>query len=305
MPDPVAYLNGEFIPARQLALPVFDAGFVLGVTVAEQIRTFRGELFRLDQHLQRLARSLEIVSIDPGFHRDELARAAQELAARNHACGASDDDLGLSMFVTPGPYATMASAGGRHGPTVCMHTYPLPFALWAHLYEQGQALRITDVRQVPSNCWPAELKCRSRMHYYLADLQARQRESGSRALLLDQHGSVLEASTANILAYRRDEGLISPPAEKILPGISVGVIQDLCGQLGVPLVHRDLTPEDLHTAEEVLLTSTSPCVWPVLRLDGQTICGGRPGEIGRRLRRAWSEMVGVDIAAQALRFADR
>ena len=186
-----------------------------------------------------------------------------------------------------------------------MHTYPLPFRLWTHLYDQGQTLNVTEIRQVPSNCWPAELKCRSRMHYYLADLRARQMEPGSRALMLDQEGFVLEASTANIVVYRRDEGLISPPAEKILPGISVSMIRELCGPLGLPLVDRDLTVDELTSADEVLLTSTSPCVWPVLRLNGRTLGSGRPGEICQALLDAWSDRVGVRIVDQARRFAHR
>jgi branched-subunit amino acid aminotransferase/4-amino-4-deoxychorismate lyase len=267
---------------------VYDAGFVLGATVAEQVRTFGGRLFRLDTHLARLTHSLEIVGVDPGLSMTDLYAAAEELACRNHALLDSGDDLGISIFVTPGPYATMASSmepDARVGPTVCMHTYPLPFHVWAEKYRTGQAVVVTDVQQVPPACWPPELKCRSRMHYYLADSKARKAGPGSRALLLDRDGHVLEASTANICIYRRDEGLVSPPKEKILPGVTVGVTTEL--------------------ADEVMLCSTSPCVWPVVRLNGQTIAGGIPGEVFRQLLAAWSALVGLDIQAQAERFAKR
>jgi branched-chain amino acid aminotransferase len=308
MTEPLAFYNGEFIPASQAAVPLYDAGFVLGATVAEQVRTFRGRVFRLDQHLERLAHSLQIVAVDPGFTLAELGDAARELAARNHALLDPDDDLGLSIFVTPGPYPTMADAARRAGytrPLVCLHTYPLPFHLWADKFSTGQSLVVSDVPQVPADCWPPELKCRSRMHYYLADLQARKIQSNARALLLDQHGCVLETSTASITIFRRDEGIIAPPEEKILPGISVGVIAELAEQLRIPFTHRHLSIEDVAQADETMLCSTSPCVWPVTELDGQPIGGGKPGPLCARLLAAWSDRVGVDIPAQAARFAHR
>jgi branched-subunit amino acid aminotransferase/4-amino-4-deoxychorismate lyase len=181
----------------------------------------------------------------------------------------------------------------------------LPFHLWADKYRTGQTLVVTDVQQVPSQCWPAALKCRSRMHYFLADLKARSIEPGARAILLDGAGHVLEASTANLCLFRRDEGLISPPKEKILPGVSAGVIAELARGLEIPFFYRDITVEELLQGDEVLLSSTSPCVWPVLRLNGQTIGDGQPGEVFKRLLGAWSELVGVGIQAQAERFAQR
>jgi branched-subunit amino acid aminotransferase/4-amino-4-deoxychorismate lyase len=305
MPEPIAYLNGQRIPASELAIGVTDAGFVQGVTVAEQLRTFGSRLFRLEMHLDRLARSLAIVGVDPGMRRDDFARIVEEIAAHNHALLDPADDLGLTIFVTPGVYGAYAATGTRPGPTVGLHTYPLPFGNWAGKYESGESLVVTDVMQVPTRCWPPELKCRSRMHYYLADKQARQIEAGARALLLDEGGAVTEASTANILIYRRADGLISPPKEHILPGVTVAVIEELAGQLGIPFLHQEMHAADVAAADEVLLCSTSPSVWSVTRFNGRPIAGGRPGPISRRLRDAWNQMVGFDIEAQAKRFANR
>jgi branched-chain amino acid aminotransferase len=306
--EDVAYLNGQFVPARQAMVPVYDTGFVLGVTVAEQVRTFRGQLFRLETHLHRLSRSLQIVQVTPPCNMAELAQAARELVSRNHARMHPDDDLGLSIFVTPGPYATMNQAvpsDSLPGPMVCMHTYPLPFGLWVDAYRSGQSLVVSPIRQVPTQCWPAELKCRSRMHYYLADLHARRVQPSARALLLDLDDHVLEASTANLIIFRRDEGIMLPPQEKILQGVSVGVIEELANGLGIGFTHRDLTIDDVQQADEVMLCSTSPCVWPVTELDGQPIADGKRGELCGRLLNAWNQRVGLDITAQATRFARR
>jgi branched-subunit amino acid aminotransferase/4-amino-4-deoxychorismate lyase len=305
MPEPIAYLRGQWLPISQAAVSVFDGGFIQGVTVAEQLRTFGGKLFQLDRHLDRLARSLAIVGVDPGISRDEFAQIATKLAAQNHKLLDPADDLGLSIFVTPGPYAAFASVARQAGPTVGIHTQPLPFGTWAAKYETGESLVVTSIQQVPAACWPSELKCRSRMHYYLADRQARESDPGSRALLLDERGRVSEASTANILLYDRGAGLVSPPRERILPGISMAVIRELAGRLDIPFSERDLTTDDVARADEVLLTSTSPCVWAVTRLNRRPIGDGKPGPICRQLQAAWSAMVGLDIVAQARRFADR
>jgi len=304
MTEPLAFLNGRWVSASQLAVSAVDAGFVLGATVAEQLRTFGGELFRLDEHLARLEHSLQIVGIDPGMTRRELAQTAAELVGRNHALLAPGDDLGLSIFVTPGIYPAYAEAGSG-GPTVALHTYPLPFRLWAEKYEAGQSLVTTPYCQVPPECWPAVLKCRSRMHYYLADRHAAGVEPGARALLLDRDGRVIEASTANVLIHRADEGLLSPPPARILPGISLAVVGELARDLAIPMAERELTPDDLAAADEVLLSSTPFCLLPVTRFNGRKIGGGRPGPVFTKLLRAWAERVGVEPAEQARRFAGR
>ncbi len=308
MTEPVAYQSGRFLPLSQTSVAVYDAGFVQGVTVAEQLRTFGGKLFRLGAHLDRLGRCLKIVDVDPGLSLDEIGRIATDVAARNHALLAAGDDLGLTIFVTPGPYAGMApaEATGEHcRPTVCIHARAVAFRLWAEKFAHGESVAISTVRQVPEDCWPAELKCRSRMHYYLADREVARRHPGSRAILLHHDDTVCEATTANLLAYFPGEGLVSPPLDRILPGISVAVAVELAKKLGIPFRERKIRPEQLRSAEELLLTSTSPCVIPVTRLDGQPVGGGRPGAIHAQLLAAWSELVGVDIAAQAMAFRGR
>ena len=304
MSEPIAYYNGRLLPVSQLSLPVYDTGFVLGAAVSEQIRTFCGELFRLDQHLSRLERSMEIVGVDPGIDLPKFAEIASHLAARNHRLLDVGDDLGLSLFVTPGPYATFAPAGKVQA-TVCMHTYPLPFSSWVKKYTEGQALATSDTEQIPAACWPPELKCRSRMHYYLADRQAAIRHPGARALLTDAQGYVVEASTANILVHDEDQGLVAPPRASILPGVSLGVLEELATQLKIPFRNRELTIEDVLASTEAMLCSTSSCVLPVTKLNGTPIGSGRPGPIYHKILAAWSQLVGVDVGAQAAQFADR
>src|SRR5262249_20880402 len=115
--EPIAYLNGQLIPAAQASVPVYDAGFVLGATVTEQLRTFGGELFRLPEHLARLKTSLETAGIQPRESLTDLAEIAGRLVAHNFPLADREDDLGLCIFITPGPYAAMAEGMGEQAAT--------------------------------------------------------------------------------------------------------------------------------------------------------------------------------------------
>lgn len=298
MSQPIVYINGKWTSREAAVIPINDTGFLLGVTVAERLRTFGGKLFRLEEHLKRLEQSLKIVGVNPPEKISELRSAAKEIVVHNHGLLDPENDLGLALFVTPG--TNTGDPSDR--PMVCIHTEPLPFQGWAHLYASGQNLRSVSIRQVPDDCWPPELKCRSRMHYYLADREARELEAGSRAIIMDHDDHVLEATTANILVYNEQEGILSPPLEKILPGVSVAMVETLAKKLAVPFKRQDITMADLKSADEVFLTSTSPCVLPVGSIDGVSLKTEIPGPMFGKLIKAWGKSVGVDIIAQAEKF---
>ncbi len=294
-----AYLNGAWLSASELAIPVGDLGFVLGVTVVERLRTFNARPFRVDEHLSRLRRSIEIVGWDAAALIAEVRDAIAAFADINAELVAAGDDWNIAALITPGATADAAR------PTVCIHGGPIPFAAWAHKFETGVEVCITDIRQTPANCWPPELKCRSRMHYYLADQEAARRRPGARALLLDQRGFLGEASTANVIAYFKDRGLVTPRLDGVLPGISQQFLFEIADELGIPHREADILPAELAAADEAFLTSTSICIQPVVRQDGKPIADGQPGPTYRQLLNAWSESVGVDVAAQAKLFASR
>lgn len=294
MSTPVAYLNGRWVEAAELAIPIADLGFTMGVTVTERLRTFGGRVFRQAEHLARFSHSLSIVGLPPEI-ASQVDVAIGEYLSRNNSIRGPDDDWAIVAFATP---------GSGDGPTVCVHGLPLPFHEWAAFYDAGLHARVSDVRQVPANCWPTELKCRSRMHYYLAEKQTRAHDPQARAILLDQDGIVGKCSTANIVVYRHGEGLVTPSYSKVLPGVTVSVVEELAGGLGVPFQQRDITSEELKSADEVWLTSTSICVLPVVLCDDTPIGTGVPGPLYRRMLTAWNDLVGLDVPQQASKYAD-
>jgi branched-subunit amino acid aminotransferase/4-amino-4-deoxychorismate lyase len=300
MNEPLVYLNGQLKPASQATLAIYDAGIVLGATVTEMTRTFHRKLFRLDDHLGRLYRSLRYVRIDIGISKPELAAISNELAGHNAALLDAGRELGLIHFVTPGEYAVYAgSAAGAacRTPTVCIHTFPLPFELWAEKVRSGAHVVTPSIRHVPPQCYDPKMKYRSRMHYYLADQEAQLVDSNAIALLLDLDGNVTETSGANFLIVERGR-IISPTLRNTLPGISRATVMELAAKLGIPFVERDFQVFSVMNADEAFLASTPYCLMPVTRINGVAIGDGQPGPVLRRLLAAWSELVGLDIGGQ-------
>ena len=191
----------------------------------------------------------------------------------------------------------------------------VPRAL-ARLVPVTERLAVSDVRQVSAESWPRELKCRSRMHYYLAERDVRKRVPGARPLLLDERGNVNETPTANIVGYRGPQapgqshgGLVTPQEFAALPGISLAALKELAlSPLGgaIGCLGADFSPaEFIAFVDELWITSTPFSMLPVVQLDDALIGDGRPGPMFRKLLDAWSASVGVDIPAQARQFARR
>ena len=299
----IAWSDGRIVPAETLAIPVGDAGFVLGATVTEQLRTFRGRVFLAAEHACRMAGSLAVAGIDLPMPLDEVFEAAAEVAARNHASLDPGDDLGVCVFATPGDLP--AQHGGFAGPPrVMVHSFPLAFRLWARGYSEGIPLVGVAVRQVPDDCWPLAVKCRSRMHYHLADREAAARVAGGRPLLCHTDGHVSETSTANVVAVIGGR-LVTPPPSDSLSGVSLGHVRRLAADAGLSWEERRLSLDECQAADELLLSSTPSCLLPATSLDGRPVGRGRPGAVFDRLLDAWSRGVGLDIRRQAETMAGR
>ncbi len=305
MSQPLAYVNGAWIDQCDASVPLWDAGFVLGASVSEQLRTFRGEVFRLGDHLARLTRSLEIIGLELPVSASDLSGIAAQLIRNNYSLIPEECDLGLALIVTPGAYSSFAPANEPSGPRLYLQSYPLPFWRWAMKYTQGEELAVSSIRQVPANCWPSELKCRSRMHYYLADLDVAAQYPGSRAVLTNEAGNLTETATSNLLASLDGRSLSSPLTSEILPGVTRQVVRELAMQLGIPWHEHSIKPAELRSAHEILLTSTPTCLLPVTRLDGNPVRDGVPGLLFRQLLSEFGRLVGVDIEEQARRCGSR
>jgi branched-subunit amino acid aminotransferase/4-amino-4-deoxychorismate lyase len=300
MTEPLAFFQGRFVPQGQAVLPLNDAGFVLGATVTDLCRTFRQRPYRLADHLARFRASCTAACIPQPLPDPELARVAEELLAHNARLIGPEGEVAVVFLATPGPIGYYLGDPGGPGdgpPTLIVHTFPLPFARYRSLFEHGAVLVAPATRHVPASSVDPRIKQRSRLHWWLADRQVRQQQPGASALLLDVEGFLTETAAANFLIVQNGS-VISPPRESVLGGISLQVVRELCGQLGIPFAERPLTLADAQQAEEALLSCTSFCLAGVRSLQGQEYAW--PGPVFRRLLRAWSDSVEVDIEQQIL-----
>ena len=299
-PEPIVYVHDEFVPASRAKLNIYDAGIVLGATVTEMLRTFKHKLYKTDEHLQRIGRALKYVRFDIGMSLADFAGIVSRVAVENAALLHPDDELGVVIFVTAGEfpiYAGSAAGSARLKPTVCVHSFPLPYELWAAKFETGLHLVTPSIRHVPPQCYDPKMKYRSRMHYYLGDQEARLVAPDAAALLLDLDGNVTETGGANFLIVE-DGAIVSPTTRNILPGISRAVVRELAGKLGIPFIERDFQVFNVINALEAFTSTTPYCMLPVTRINGLPVGDGRPGPVFQRLLNAWSNEIGVDILNQ-------
>jgi branched-subunit amino acid aminotransferase/4-amino-4-deoxychorismate lyase len=299
--EPTAYLNGRFLPFSQSALPLHDAGLAFGATVTDMCRTFRHKLFRLEDHLQRFQESCSLAHVPMRHSTAELTGVAERLVGENCKEIGLENDLALVMFATPGPIPHYSGKPGeKHetSPTLGMHTFPLPLHRHRQLFLEGALLVVPATRQLPATCINPAIKHRSRLHWWQAEQEVREMDSGASALLLDEDGFVTETAAANFLIVR-DETLVTPQPGKVLNGVSFRVTAEIAAGIGLGVEHRDLTLVECLEADEALLCGTTFCLAGVSKIDGKLLRW--PGPVYKKLLSGWNKLVGTDIAGQILR----
>lgn len=269
------YLSGQWLAQRSMSLSVDDAGFRQGVTAVERLRTYGGSLYELGAHLDRWEMTVAELRIDGLPARNTIAALFGELFRLNAELITAEGDVGVTMFATPG--------SGGASPTFGIHLNRLDADRVAALQTSGQPLVVTGVVQPPAASWSRAIKVRCRLHYYLADLAARDRDPAALGVLLDLDGTVTETSVANV-AIAESSAIVSPPPERVLGGITQGVLERLARDSGIAWRHEPISPPRLLAADEVLLMGTGAGIWFAPRVNDSPIGEGVPGPVYRRLR---------------------
>jgi len=303
----IAYFRDRMIPANEAKLSVYDLGIVMGATVTDMARTYRHVPFRLDDHLVRFYESCKYARIMPRIALDETRNITQKIVQHNIKMLRPEEDLAIVYFITPGENPVYAGSAGtmvNTEPTFCIHTFRLPFEEWAHLIREGAHVVTPSIRHIPPQCTDPKIKCRSRIHWWLADQEAHLVDPKAIPLLLDLDGNVTETGGANFLIVK-EGAVLSPTSRNTLRGVSLKNVMELCTQMGIPFVERDIQVHDVVNAEEAMLTTTPYALAPVTKINGIPIGDGKPGPLFRRLANAWSEQVGMDILQQILCSTDQ
>ena len=292
--ESIVYLNGAFLPEAQAVVPVTSRGFFGGDGVYEVTRTFRRKLFRVDEHIVRLYRSLAYTRIDPKLSPKEMKTATEETLARNLA--RDKEDFAVWHVVTRGD---RADDGGTQPPIVAIFCADMDFDRYAEAYLEGIRLVTPGVRRTPPQSIDPRGKVTSRMNQIQAVLEVSRVDPGATPLLLDIDGNIAETNTGNFFFFSEGK-LCTSRGRNVLAGVTRSVVFELAAKLGMEVVEGDFTAYDVYTADEAFVSGTSPSVVPVRSLNGAAIGGDLPGPRTLRLMRAFSELVGVDYVKQAI-----
>jgi branched-chain amino acid aminotransferase len=296
----LVYINGELVPRDEAKISVFDAAVMLGDTVTESTRTFGHRPFKLDQHIDRLYKSLKVTRINPGMTPAEMRELSlRVLEANAHLLG-PDDDCWLVHNISRGMSVAGADPTIQRSPaTVIIFTSPMILTDWASFYVEGCHAVTPVSRAMPAQALDARIKNRSRMAYTLAEIEVKLVDPRAQGILLDVDGNIAENKGGNFFIVA-DGALKTPTTRNALAGISRATVLELAAQLGLPAHETDIQPYDVYTADEAFFTSTPYCIMPATRFNGLPVGDGAVGPITKRLLAAWSELVGVDIVAQGL-----
>jgi branched-chain amino acid aminotransferase len=255
----------------------------------------------MEEHVDRLYRSLSHVRIDPGISSEEMQDVSEQAIQRNEHLRPEIGDYTVHQFVTRGHGRRAWQAVN---PTVCVRVAPVDFANFAHLYEGGMHASVTNSRSYDPSSLDPKVKHYSRLNFNLAELEANDIDPGALPILLDHAGNVTEGTGYNVFIVTN--GILRTPGDRsILQGVSRGMVFDLARQLNIPFVEEDLQPYDVYTADEAFFCTTSWSIMPVTYVDRRPIGNAKPGTLTTQLISAWSESVGVDIVGQAVRFATK
>ncbi len=280
------YLNGTRTDASNATISAFDLGFTMGVTVTEQIRTFARKTPLLDRHLDRFFGGLKIIGLELPLDRSDLESQIADLIETNGQTLSPTDELGIGVCATPG----IASAYGQTnaGPTTLVYTYPLHAEKLKQNYAEGIRLTSVSTQEIPAQSVPKELKCRSRMHYYLAEQEAKAIDPNSRALLLTADGFIAEGTTASVVMVQSGQ-FVAPIQETVLSSVTLRYIIELADALSIPVARRNIGVEELENAHEVLWLTTPTGITPVTHVNKNPIGNGALGEITNTLTNAWND----------------
>jgi D-alanine transaminase len=275
MNDPLVYLNGELTPLSEARIPVLDRGFIFGDGVYEVVPMYARKLFRAKQHMARLFRSLASIGI-PNPHTEEEWMA---LIAKVEQAHPANDQL-IYLQVTRGVARRAHAFPKEVTPTVFIMTNPLTLPS-AEAVEKGVAcVSMEDKRWL--HC---EIKSVSLLGNVLAAQNAA--EHGVVEAIQFRDGFLTEASASNVWIVKNGK-LMGPPKDNlILEGIRYGLIQELTAVGDIPFESRRITRDEVFAADEVLLSSASKEVLPVVTIDGKTIGNGKSGPVFQKLYAAY------------------
>lgn len=271
------YLNGKFLPIEQAYIPVLDRGFIFGDGVYEVIPVYSRKPFRLAHHLHRLQYSLNGIRLQNPYTNEQWHDLLEQIIAGNEG-----EDQYLYLHITRGVAKRDHAFPTGVEPTVFIMSNPLLTPPPELLMTGVPAITASD------NRWG---RCDIKAISLLPNILLRQLaiDSGAMETVLLRDGFLTEGAASNIFIVKNNVLLTPPKSHLMLPGITYDVVLELAQVNAIPYEVREITEEELRTANEVMLTSSTKEIMPIVSLDGRAIGGGKPGTMFERLNQLYQQ----------------
>ncbi|RMI36436.1 branched-chain amino acid transaminase [Streptomyces triticirhizae] len=288
--DRWVFHQGAFVRAGEVALGPGTQGLHYGTGVFEGIRSFaaasgNGEalIFKAREHFERLRASCRLLRLDLPHDTDELVDIARELLRRNQLFGDSYlRPVVHKLALEPGtPFGVRL-----RGVSTAVTILALPMGDYGN--PEGIRCGVSSWRRVPDSALPARAKITGAYANNALAVDEATAAGYDDAILLNQRGTVAEASTANVFVVHAGRVATPGPDSDILPGLTRAAVTRLLADVaGVAVAERDVPRSELLTADEVFLTGTGCGVVPVVEIDGRQVGEGRPGPVTTWVREAY------------------
>lgn len=271
------YLNGKFLPLEQAYIPVLDRGFIFGDGVYEVIPVYSRKPFRLADHLHRLQHSLDGIRLKNPYTDEQWCDLLMQVIACNEG-----DDQYLYLHITRGVAKRDHAFPAGVSPTVFIMSNPLLAPPPALLSTGVPAITAID------NRWG---RCDIKAISLLPNVLLRQLAIDANAMetILLRDGFLTEGAASNIFIVNNGVLLTPPKSHLMLPGITYDVILELAQSNAIPHEIRAVSEEEVRGADEVLLTSSTKEVMPIVSLDGELVGDGKPGPVFKQLNQLYQQ----------------
>ncbi len=277
-------MNGDFLPASEAKISVFDRGFLYGDGVFEGIRGYDGRIFRLDQHLDRLWRGAKAIRLSLPMSREELREVVLETVRRSGL-----KDVYIRLVMSRGTGDLGLDPRNCHDATTLVVIVDKLSLYPREVYETGlEVITCVTRRNLPTALNP-EVKSLNYLNNILAKIEVGD-ANAHEGLMLNHLGFISEATGDNVFICQQGKLVTPPVSAGILEGITRQVVIELAEEMNIPLAEDNLTVYQVYTADECFLTGTAAEIVPVRRVDGREIGDGKPGPITRRLMARFKEV---------------
>lgn len=306
----LTYKNGKWIPEIDASIHIYDSQFMYGDAVFEMARTFNQKYFLLEEHIDRIFRSMNYLNIPITKTKKEIIEICEEAISVNQWSFPEGEECRVMINVSRGPLAIyrevfeLEEGQTWNEPTWIINVWPLSKTskILGHYHKTGVNAVITSQRQIPSRLLENKVKNRSRMHYQMANLEMKNFGKDAMPLLLDEDGFITESTGANFLIIK-DGKIISPELRNMLRGSSMTYITEvLAPSLGIEVIYKNFELYDVQNCDEAMFTGTFVNLLPCNRINGfyfnESLKEDPFGPVTKRLCEQWSKNVGVDIMQQ-------